>query len=435
MRGLYRYLLRPLLELLAWLAAWFRPRLRAALAGRREARRTLDGIPPAPSDALRLWVHAPSLGELLLVEEAVRVLASAVDRPLALLITVTSPSALERARQLTGAHYAAFLPPDSTRYMRRLLARFAPAIVLVSQYDLWPNMVWSARDEGVPVVLVGGLLRPGSGKLGWPARLLYRQVYGALSLAAAVSAEDAARLRALGVPPEALEVTGDPRFDRVARLSGEEPPGLLPDGRRWIVAGSTWPPDEARLLLALARLKGDHLDAGLAVAPHELSEDRLVGIEAAAAGAGLACTRLSRLEAGQSATAEVLLVDRFGVLVVLYAEAEIAYVGGGFGSGLHNVLEPAAHGKPVLFGPKYARAREAVLLASRGAARPVREAEDLGLRLSEWLDDEDARRRAGAAARGVIAAERGAARRTVEALLGGFPGLFAEARDPETADG
>jgi 3-deoxy-D-manno-octulosonic-acid transferase len=264
---------------------------------------------------------------------------------------------------------------------------------------------------------------PGSGRLRRPVRHWLAPAYGALDRVGAISDDDAARLATLGVRAEALTVTGDTRYDsvadRAARLDRAAAPlaalGPTPRDGLSIVAGSTWPADEAVLLPAFALLRGAVPAVRLIVAPHEPDPGHLAGVAARVAALGLPRpVRLSRLSAG--ADAAVVLVDRVGVLADLYGAADVAFVGGGFHhAGLHSVLEPAVFGAPVTFGPHWTNSRDAGFLLDRGAAvaLPARGGvQALFAQWLVWLHDAAARRRAGDAARDVVLAGRGAAART-----------------------
>ncbi|HEY0970155.1 MAG TPA: hypothetical protein VGE02_04150, partial [Gemmatimonadales bacterium] len=192
----------------------------------------------------------------------------------------------------------------------------------------------------------------------------------------------------------------------------------LASDRPTLVAGSTWPADERKLLPAWERARAAVREARLVIAPHEPTEAHLAPIERWAAGAGL---RLARLSSAGAPDADVVLVDRVGVLGELYALADAAYVGGGFhAAGLHSVLEPAAFGAPVLFGPRFANSRDAELLIEAGGGIAAPDSATLTAVLVDWLSDAAARRGAGDRARSLVERGLGAAERSwalVEELL------------------
>ena len=241
--------------------------------------------------------------------------------------------------------------------------------------------------------------------------------------AAAVSPEDAERLARLGVDPVRIQVLGDPRADSALRRIGEvdakDPLLRLGDGAPTLVAGSTWPADEDVLLDAFTRVRARHPAARLILVPHEPTRSHLASVDERARRARL--PEPIRLSAA-TAPAALLLVDRVGALATLYGAGGMAYVGGGFGrAGLHSVLEPAAWGRPVAFGPRWSESRDAALLRERGGGVAVGEGgapggEDLARRWLGWIDNEAERAAQGARAKAVVEAGRGASRRSAAML-------------------
>jgi 3-deoxy-D-manno-octulosonic-acid transferase len=220
---------------------------------------------------------------------------------------------------------------------------------------------------------------------------------------------------------ERITVTGDTRFDQVwARASRQEPEAVqrLASDRPTLVAGSTWPSDEEVLLPAVTAVRRKHPELRLILAPHEVTASRLSGLEQALARTGAA---MARLNSGNAAAADVVLVDGYGVLGDLYRLASFAFVGGGFHrAGLHSVLEPAAFGAPVFFGPLHSASRDARMLIDGGAGRSVGRRAEIEALLLKWLGDPTARSEAGDAARNLVQAGLGASERSyalVAALL------------------
>ncbi len=372
------------------------------------------------------WFHAPSVGEGLqarAVVEALRARRPAVQ----VAYTFFSPSA-ERFAATVPADFADYLPIDLPHDVARALDALRPDVVAFSKTDVWPVLTREAVVRGVRLALLSATLPASSSRLRGPARALLAPAYGRLHRVAAISAGDAERFAGLGVPAERREVMGDARFDQVRRRADAVDRAaplltpLLAAVGPTLVAGSTWPADEDRLLPAVRRVRDAGHPLRLVLVPHEPTPAHLARSEAALDALALPHARLSTVAEGR-APPEVLLVDRVGVLGDLYAAADVAYVGGGFGTaGLHSVLEPAAFGAPVLFGPRHANAREAGELAARGAAF---EAEDVRL-LSDVLlhltASPAARAEAGGRARAYVDANLGAAERgatVVEELLDG----------------
>ena len=401
------------------------PRWRRAIHARRNAgERLLDWARVSRDDARPLvWFHAASVGEGLQAESVLRHFRRL--RPdCQVAYTHFSPSAEDLAERL-DVDVADYLPYDLPANVDRLLAALTPELLVFAKLDLWAELATRASTSGTEVAIVAGTVSPGSGRLRWPARPLLTPGYKAVTGAAAISAEDAGRLARLGLAPERIRVLGDPRFDSVVEKVRNVSPGdpLLRFGRGGptLVAGSTWPQDEAVLLRAYAMLRRSRPDAQLILVPHEPSDAHLQATDRTAVAAGLpAPVRLSAAEG----PVPLLLVDRLGVLATLYGAASMAYVGGGFGGlGLHSVLEPAAWAVPVSFGPRWSNSRDAALLLASGAAIALppgsvgKAAAVLTTQWLNWVSDDEARRKQGLRAREVVERGVGASERSAEMLV------------------
>lgn len=388
--------------------AWRAVRARAGAVERFErwARDHRDPARPL------LWMHAPSVGEGLQARPVIALLRER-HRDLQVVYTYFSPSA-ERFAASVGADFADYLPFDTATAAARLLDALRPDAIVFAKLDLWPRLAEAARARTVPLGMISATLSAGSGRGGLLARALLGDAYAALGLVGAIDTEDGARLVALGVHADRVRVTGDTRYDQVAARAAATDPasGLLSplaSARPTLVAGSTWPADEAALLPAWLEVRRAVPDARLIIAPHEPTPEHLAPVEQWARGAGLSIARLG----DATATHDVVLVDRVGVLGELYALADAAFVGGGFhAAGLHSVLEPAAFGAPVLFGPLHANSRDAGLLIAARGGEAVRDTAELARALRILLDEPDTRTRAGAAAKRVVQQGLGAAERS-----------------------
>ncbi|HEY7877861.1 MAG TPA: glycosyltransferase N-terminal domain-containing protein [Gemmatimonadaceae bacterium] len=404
-----------------------------SLRARRGIRQRYAAWGAAHRDPARslLWVHAPSVGEGLQARPVLELLRAAHPR-LQLAYTYFSPSAERFARSL-GVDFTDYLPFDTPGDARAVLDALRPRALVYSKLDVWPMFTREAARRGVRLGLISATLAEDSGRRSRAVASLLRAAYARLDAVGAIDAEDAARLVSLGVRERVMQVTGDTRYDQVwARAQHTDPGGALlaplASLRPTLVAGSTWPADEAVLLEAWRTVRAAVPDARLIIAPHEPKPSHLRPIERWAVGERLS---LARLGDPRAAVADVVLVDRVGVLGELYALATAAFVGGGFhDAGLHSVLEPAAFGAPVAFGPRCERSRDARLLRQAGGGVSTDTAGALGAGLVLWFSNDPARRTAGDAALGVVRDGLGAADRSarlVGALLdaGDHPGVRA----------
>jgi len=394
------------------------------LGGRRDAARSLETWGRAGRDPARpgVWFHAPSVGEGLQARAVLEALRG--RRPdLQAAYTHFSPSARAMASRMP-AEVAAYLPWDLPDEMTAVLEALRPDALVFTKTEVWPTLAELAEARGVPLALVGGTVPPGARRTRWPARALLRPTWARLSLACANTGDDADGFAALGVEPDRVVVTGDPGIDSAAQRARAADPGapwmapFFGDPRPTVVAGSTWPADDARLLPALREVRSSVPDVRAVLAPHEPGVSHVEALLGRLHAEGWAARTLARVEEGGTVEGvDVVVVDRVGVLAQLYTVGQVAYVGGGFhDAGLHSVLEPAAARLPVLFGPRHANARAAGDLLACGGARETADAGALARALTEWLEEGEAHDYAAGQAFGYIDAHLGAAERTAVLL-------------------
>ena len=371
-----------------------------------------------------LWIHAPSVGEGLQARPVIDLLR-ARHPELQIAYTFFSPSAEAFARTL-AVDFTDFLAFDSASNADAALDALRPTALVFSKLDVWPLLAERAAARRVRLGLIAGTVSESSSRTGPISALLLRDAYAALDAVGAVDTFSGDRLVRLGVRLDRLTITGDTRADQVSSRAAQvdrDGPLLMPlrSDRPTLVAGSTWPSDEGPLFEAWRIVRRRVPAARLIIAPHEPGESSLNSIEGAARGDSLVAVRLGR--PGQ-VSADVVIVDRVGVLGDLYALADVAFVGGGFhAAGLHSVLEPAAFGVPVLFGPRHDANRDATNLIACGGGAAVRDARALAERLGLWLMRGLECDAAGARARTLVQSGVGSAQRTVaivESLLAGF---------------
>ncbi len=366
-----------------------------------------------------IWFHAPSVGEGFQAEPVIGLVRK--RRPdVQLAYTFYSPSAEGFAASL-DVDFADYLPFDTFADAAAIIAALRPDALVFSKLDIWPALTEKAASAKVPVAVISATLAETSGRRSLLARAFLADAYKAIDRIGAIDAKDAEHFREAGVRPERVTVTGDTRYDQVWARAKQHPSPLVQSmrsSRPTLVAGSTWPPDEAHLQRAWSNVRDRIPDARLLIAPHELTPGHVASVEGWARRRRL---RLARIDAREARDADVVVVDRFGILGDLYALADVAYVGGGFHSaGLHSLLEPAAFGAPVLFGPRHDKSRDAAKLIESGGGAVVTGDTDLSIRLNDWLGSVPARDAAGEAARSTVESGIGAAERSfalVSALL------------------
>jgi 3-deoxy-D-manno-octulosonic-acid transferase len=396
--------------------------LRASLAGRRAAAaRWTSWATEHRTTGPLVWAHAPSVGEQQALEPVLRRLARA--RPdTTIILTHTSPSILHTAVP-EGVCHRDFLPRDEPESTRRALDALDPALIVFGRGDLWPELMHQVARRRIPVAVVGGTVRPRSLRLRRvPRALLHRTSRGVTWLGAATDG-DAARWVALGVPAERIQVTGDPRHDRLLERIADPRPATAV--RTWagadpvLVAGSVEPSDDEALIgaLSLAHRSGSPLRA--VIVPHDPSEQRVAVLVRRLAEHGLSASPWP-VPASTPALPDpsAVVTTTHGLLADLYLAADVAYVGGGFRPGrLHAIAEPAAVGVPMIVGPRWEGVVDTGPMVASGGAIAI--ANDRGRGLADVIvrlvRDPAERTWRGLAARGTLSA--GAAQTSAGALL------------------
>lgn len=410
--------LRPVVSMVSPLS----PKLRRGVQGRRGAGERLADWAAAHRDAAHplAWFHAPSVGESLMAQAIIKELR-ALKPGVQIAFTYFSPSA-ERVAERVGADVADYLPWDTAGAMRKLVRALKPNAIAFVRTEIWPTLVRTAAQNNTQLCMVNAVLSAKSSRLSPSARWFLGPAYRRLDAVGAIAIHDAERFPRLGVESSKVRVTGDARFDQVyARIAGldTEQPLLqrLRDSRRiTVVAGSTWPTDDEEILPAYAAARKGY-PLRLIIAPHEPDTAHLRQLEQKLDAQRLKYQRLAEVEAGNDALPEVVVVDRVGVLADLYAVADIAYVGGGFhDAGLHSVIEPAALGVPVIFGPRHGNAREADELAGKGGGFVASDGAAFATQMLDLANRPVQRQSASRAARAYVESKLGAGRRNAELI-------------------
>lgn len=412
MRWIYTALLY-LASPFAWAALWLKSRRDAAY--RRQRGERFGHVPKAPG-GVAVWVHAISVGEVLAALPLIRALLATHGEG-RVWVSCGTPTGRERIRAALGERvHHSYAPFDLPHAVARFLDRVRPTRVVIMETELWPNLYATLARRGIPLLIANARLSPrslrGYGRVGGFAR----SVLGCVSLVAAQSEADAERFRALGAPHVA--VLGNLKFD------AEPDAAQLADGRRWReawgegpvwVAASTHEGEEAAALGVHAALRARWPSARLVLVPRH--PQRFEAVARAIEAAGLPYRRRSHAEAPTGDFA-VLLGDTLGEMWRYLATADLAFVGGSLVPiGGHNVLEPAALGLPVLFGPHMHNFEpsRAALLEADGAIE-VADASALAAAVTRLLEDPAERHRRGAAAAAALAAHRGALARHLAAI-------------------
>lgn len=353
--------------------SYFNKKLRKMLDGEREAIKQIrEKVDP---DAQYIWFHAASLGEF----EQGRPLIEKVHKEhpeYKILLTFFSPSGYEVRKNYTGADIITYLPIDTITNARAFLRAIRPVMAFFIKYEFWYNYLHILQHRGVPTYSVSSIFRPNQIFFKW-----YGRNYGRVLQCFThffVQNEESQQLLA-GIGFKNSTVVGDTRFDRVLQI--KEASKQLPIVDSFVhiheekkpltfVAGSSWPPDEAIFI----EYFNTHPSWKLIIAPHVIGEDHLKQIISLLKNKKV--VRYTQTTETDAANADVLIIDCFGLLSSVYRYGEVAYVGGGFGVGIHNVLEAAVWSIPVIFGPNNAHFAEAQGLKHNGGGFEIHNLED-----------------------------------------------------------
>lgn len=364
----------------------FSKKVKTMWRGERDALKILkEKVDP---EAKYVWFHAASLGEF----EQGRPLMERIrsEHPeYKILLTFFSPSGYEVRKNYQGADIICYLPLDTIRNARRFLRMVRPVMAFFIKYEFWYNYLHILRHRNVPVYSVSSIFRPDQVFFKWYGRQ-YAQVLKCFTRFMVQNEESKRLLATLSITD--VDVVGDTRFDRVLQIkaAAKQLPIVeaFKQNYKVFVAGSSWPPDEDIFI----RFFNEHKDWKLIIAPHVIGEDHLQQIFSKLDRKAVRYTKTSVEEA---AAANCLIIDCFGLLSSIYNYGEVAYVGGGFGVGIHNVLEAAVWDVPVIFGPNNHRFQEARGLIAAGGGFEINNDDDFVKVMTRLVSDQTALTEAG----------------------------------------
>lgn len=314
-----------------------------------------------------VWVHAASLGEFEQGRPIIEKLRQ-MKPEYKIILTFFSPSGYEVRKNYEGADIVCYLPIDTSWSANRFLDVVNPSYAIFIKYEFWMNYIVGLKRRKIPTYIVSAIFRPSQVFFKWYG-FWYRKVLHCFTHLFVQNQVSLDLLSSIGV--KNVSLTGDTRFDRVADIAAKSKElsivSVFAQGSKVIVAGSSWPKDED----ILCDYFNNHPDVKMILAPHEIHQAHLDSI----------VSKLKRpyvfykdTDEAAAAKADCLIINCFGLLSSIYKYGEVAYIGGGFGVGIHNTLEAAVYGMPVLFGPNYGRFQEAVDMVKRSGAFSIKNA-------------------------------------------------------------
>jgi len=389
-----------LADLLLKAIALFNPKIKLFVEGRRETFARLNEA--IGREDRVIWFHCASLGEF---EQGRPIIEAAKTqfKDHKILLTFFSPSGYEVRKNYAFADLIVYLPLDKKSEVKKFVAMAHPSLAVFIKYEFWPNILNELKNEQIPVILVSGIFRQAQAFFkfygGWMRSTLHSFIHFFVQ-----NENSKALLQEIDF--KNVTVSGDTRFDRVFAISQQNNSldfiEAFVRNQYTLVAGSTWPGDEELLVKYINDDFGT--DERYIIAPHNINEKAIRELKDS-----IKKKTVLYSDKEPTANARVFIVDTIGILNKIYSYGDVAYVGGGFGkSGIHNVLEPAAFGCPLIIGPNYQKFREAVDLVDNGACEVITDQHTLKQCLDKLRSDETLRSKKGRTAKSYVQENTGA---------------------------
>ena len=391
------------------IAAIFDHKVRVLWRGQRAAFKTLkQKVDP---NAKYVWVHAASLGEFEQgrpIIERIR-----LQHPeYKILLTFFSPSGYQVRKNYEGADIITYLPIDTVTNARRFLRTIRPVMAFFIKYEFWYNYLHILKHRGVPTYSVSSIFRPDQIFFRWYGRA-YSRVLKCFTKFFVQNEESRQLLAKIGI--KETEIVGDTRFDRVMTIKSlaKQLPlveAFVKDALQVFVAGSSWPPDEDIFIPYF----NEHREWKLIIAPHVIGEDHLQQIISKLSSpvggdrGGRRVVRFTQTTREEAAQADTLIIDCFGLLSSIYNYGDVAYIGGGFGVGIHNTLEAAVWDMPVIFGPNNKKFQEAQGLKACGGGFEIKDYDEFAALMQRFATDESFLKQSGSQAGHFVKDQAGA---------------------------
>lgn len=386
------------------LAALFNKKARKWIHGRRGLSEHLQKFADRINRESQgvIWFHVSSLGEF----EQGRPLIEAIRKKWPekkILLTFFSPSGYEIRKNYDQADYVCYIPADTRANARRFIKTIHPELIIFVKYDFWFNFLTEINAAKIPLIYISVTFRADQYFFKWYGKWAVERLKPVHHFFVQDN-QSGALLKSVGIPQ--TTVAGDTRFDRVYSIAMQATPNRLVEkfcGTSPVfIAGSCWEPDEAVFIPVLEKFAGK---MKFIIAPHDARPER---IDSVINRIKMPVLTYGKLTEENAHTADILIIDCVGILNQLYRYATVAFIGGGFGSGLHNIQEPVTFGVPVIFGPVYHKFREAVDLVASGGAFTVTETPGLTEIILQLLSDKEYYKKASLTCKNYVEKNRGA---------------------------
>ncbi len=364
------------------------------------------------ADNKRIWFHSSSMGEF---EQAKPIITELKKRypQIQIIVSFFSPSGYEHSQKYKLADLITYIPFDSYQNARKFVNIVKPNVAVIIRYDAWPNHLWALKRSDIPTFIASATLQNQTVRKLPVIKQFHREFYNLVDYILTVSVNDKNVFESFRISHPIIEVIGDTRYDQVWQRSVDSKSRQILDpkivaNKKVLVIGSSWKDDENILLPAIFKIIANHPEFIAVLVPHEPTIETLERIENEL-NEDTSAIRFSNLSQYQDE--KIILIDIVGILMPLYRYAHIAYVGGSFHNGIHNVLEPASYGIPIIFGHKYENSQEAIQLVEEKAAFTCRDENELYIQLESLLENETERIRCGEKVMSLVKKNVGATQR------------------------
>jgi 3-deoxy-D-manno-octulosonic-acid transferase len=388
------------------IASWFNPKAKLWIDGRKNWQKKLAVALENANNKKRIWIHCASVGEFEQGRPVIEQIKA--EYPEAhITLSFFSPSGFELRKDYNKADLVCYLPLDTPKNAKKWVKTLKPDLALFVKYEFWPNMLLALQKQEIPTLYFSSIFRENQHFFKWYGSW-FKKILQNIPFIFVQQQKSIDLLNSIGI--KNCAIAGDTRFDRVCSIANNIKPISFIEAfitnEITLIAGSTWPEDEK----LLANLMLQHKNVKLIIAPHEIDTAHINQIEKRF---GKQAMRYSKVTIESLKHSSVLIIDNIGMLSSLYQYADITYIGGGFGKGIHNTLEAAVYGSPILFGPNYSKFQEALDLISYRAAFSIKNYVELQSKF-EILLNNDKRNLAGKAAKMYVSNNTGGALKVMD---------------------
>ncbi len=355
-----------------------------------------------------IWIHSASMGEFEQAKPIIELLKKNMD--VNIVASFFSPSGYINSKNYPKVNAVTYIPFDTTQNAKRFLSLICPDIAIMMRYDIWPNHIFELHRKNIPTLIVDATMKENTLRALPVIRSFHRLIYASVTKILTISEKDTENFGLFNISGARIETVGDTRFDRVSNKSKTVSSkrlfveGMF-NGKKVFVIGSSWEADEHVLIPAFLKLLERDKDVVVILVPHEPTINRLENLENKL-NRSFNTIRFSYMNSYNNE--RIILVDSIGILLTLYYYADLAYVGGSFKQGIHNVLEPAIYGVPVIYGPKIENSQEAIALSEDEGGFIVHNKKQAYRIIRKLFSDENFRKRTGGKAKEFVISKTGA---------------------------